>query len=196
MAQQTQIILYFHGFLSSPQSEKAQQMIHYCHEIAGVEVVAPQLPDEMREVPAFLERLVSRYEGRILGIMGSSLGGYYATYVSQMIARPAVLVNPAVAPFRLVEQYDTQHVNPYTSHAFTLDERDLAGLHQLHLETLPTPDNIWLLQQEGDEVLDFREAVAKYHACKQTVEPGGNHRFVGFERYLPEIMTFFWDRER
>lgn len=68
----------------------------------------------------------------------------------------------------------------------------MAELKALDVDTISQPDTLWLLQQEGDEVLDYRQAVAKYLGCKQTVEACGDHAFVGFDRYPLKLFNS-WD---
>ncbi|OOE82574.1 esterase YqiA [Salinivibrio siamensis] len=185
-------LLYLHGFNSSPQSLKARQMQDYCAQHRpDIEVLVPQLPSHPEPTVQLLHELVTRFsETHQLGLVGSSLGGFLATWLSERYQLPAVLINPAVRPYELLQDYVGEQVNPYTQERYTLEAADINALREIDVPVLSHPEQFWLLQQEGDEVLDYRQAVAKFSASQQTVEPRGDHSFVGFERYCGDILQF------
>ncbi|KPV95417.1 esterase YqiA [Pseudoalteromonas sp. P1-9] len=181
-----QRVIYIHGFNSSPESFKAQQFGRYLAEHHDVEYLVPKLNHEPREILLTLEALITANTK----LIGSSLGGYFATILSERYQLPAVVVNPAVAPFDLMHDYLGTQYNPYQGYYYDVTERHVDQLKQFYIANLSQPELILLLQQTGDEVLDFSQAVDYYKNCRQHVEFAGDHSFIGFERYFPVIVDF------
>lgn len=188
----TPLILYIHGFNSSPRSVKAAQMVEYCRaERPDITVMVPQLPCFPQPAAEQLAQIVEQHREQYqIGLVGSSLGGYFATWLNQRYGCKAVVVNPAVRPYELLVDYLGEQVNPYTQERYLLTEEHIDDLKTLDVAVIERPEDFWLLQQMEDEVLDYRQAVGKYSQSKQIVEEGGDHSFVGFDRYLAEIIKF------
>ena len=185
-------LVYLHGFLSSGGSAKAAQLATYlAAERPDIRYLRPTLPDTPDEawaaVCACLEPCL--VQGPV-GVIGSSLGGFWATCAAERFAVPAVVVNPAVHPQQLLHHFLGEQRNPYSGRSFTLLPEHMQVLAALDHPTLAHPERFWLLQQSGDEVLDYRVAVDYYRAGRVTLEAGGNHAFSGFERHCPEIVRF------
>ncbi len=188
------LLLYIHGFNSSSLSIKAQVMKEYCHlHRPDVRVEIPDLPPHPKAAADALVKLIEPLQGHYrIGVVGSSLGGYLATWLHDCYGFPAVLVNPAVRPYELLQDYLGEQTNPYTQTRYVLKPHHMDELKALEVLDILEPERLWLLQQEGDEVLDYRQAVEKYTDSKQTVEPNGDHSFIGFERFNADIIEFLW----
>ena len=186
------LLLYIHGFNSSPFSHKAQVMVQYCKENRpDIKVIVPRLPSYPQEAVEFLIYLIEKHKTEFtIGLVGSSLGGYLSTWLSEQYGYKAVLINPAVKPYELLADYLGKQTNPYTGEGYFLESHHMIELQDLLVKTVTTPESLWLLQQEGDEVLDYRQAVEKYLNCKQTIEKEGDHSFIGFERFPEKIIQF------
>lgn len=167
-------------------------MQRYCAEQRpDIKVVVPELPCFPREAAQHLLALAEQYcDDYRIGLVGSSLGGYFSAWLNQQFGFPAVLVNPAVRPYELLADFLGEQENMYTKQRYVLTEAHIDELKALDVATLHQPQDFWLLQQTGDEVLDYRQAVDKFSAAKQTVEPGGDHSFINFERYPAQILQF------
>ncbi|MDN3681574.1 esterase YqiA [Vibrio tapetis subsp. quintayensis] len=186
------LLLYIHGFNSSPNSLKAQLMSEYCQQYRpDIKVVIPQISCYPEAASQQLIQLIeSHIHDYKIGLVGSSLGGYLSTWLNSRYGLKAVLVNPAVRPYELLADYLGEQVNPYTNEMYVLETAHMSELKALEVAQLAQPADFWLLQQEGDEVLDYRQAVDKYQLSRKTVEAGGDHSFVGFERYPEQIIQF------
>jgi len=184
-------LLYIHGFLSSPLSFKAQQTQAWlAANHPEIDYHCPQLSPYPAETRQLLERLVESLLPQPVYIMGSSLGGFWATWLVEKYNLRALLINPAVRPQEFMPGYVGMELKSYHTD-------DVYRLHPHHIDEIEsvdvTPerlDNYWLLVQTGDETLDYRQAVKKYAGCKQTIEEGGDHSFQGFERYLESGLAF------
>lgn len=186
------LLLYIHGFNSSPLSMKANLMREYCQQHRpDIKVIIPQLPCFPQQSAQMLLDIVEQYQDDYkIGLVGSSLGGFMSTWLNSKFGFKAVLVNPAVKPYELLVDYLGEQTNPYTDETYTLEARHIDELKALDVQSIASPNSFWLLQQTEDEVLDYRQAVNKFAQSKQTVEQGGDHSFVGFERYPTKIIEF------
>lgn len=189
-----QVLIYLHGFLSSPASVKAQATKTFWQaNYPDVTFVCPQLPYYPEDAKQYLDDLVAAHQGAQIGFIGSSLGGFLSTYLSDNYGGKAVLINPAARPHEVLADYLGEHQHPYTNEKFTLTAEHMQQLLNMYQEVPKNPQNFWVLLQTEDETLDYREAEAKYQGAKLTVEQGGDHAFQGYERFLPDIFRFLFD---
>ncbi|NPD08036.1 esterase YqiA [Vibrio ostreicida] len=186
------VLIYIHGFNSSPLSHKASVMSEYCQRHRpDIDLLIPQLPCFPQLAADYLRNIIRNYGANDkIGLIGSSLGGYMSMWLNTQFGCKAVVINPAVKPYELLVDYLGPQKNPYTQQCYELENKHIGELKALDTPTLADPADFWLLQQTGDEVLDYREAITKFSGSKQTVEPGGDHSFVGFERYPKSIIEF------
>jgi predicted esterase YcpF (UPF0227 family) len=180
------VIIYLHGFLSSPASRKAQLLERYLARcLPGEKLVVPALPPEPRKaIRAIEERIVQTPT-----LIGSSLGGYYATNIAEHFGLRAVLINPAVRPYELLENFLGPQRNLYTGEEFVVTRQHLDELRELEVAHI-TPERFMVLLESGDETLDYRDAVKKYRGATQIVIEGGDHSFCSFEQWIPRILEF------
>src|SRR5512139_3221657 len=185
------MIVYLHGFNSTPASGKARLLGEY---MAGIgrqaDYLCPTLPNSPREAIAEVEALLARRQPVAVTLVGSSLGGFYATHLAEKHGWKAVLVNPAVHANLLLRGALGTQTNWHTGEKWQFTEAHLAELAALDVPAITRPERYLLLAQTGDEVLDYRDAVACYAGATQIVEDGGDHGFVGFERHLQTILDF------
>lgn len=188
------MILYLHGFRSAPASAKARALAARMAELGLADAFwCPQLPVAATDAMALVEDRIARCRpagGAPPTLVGSSLGGYYATWLAERHGLKAVLVNPAVLAPLSLEPYLGRQTNLYSGEAFDFATDHIAQLRALEVPALTDPQRYWLLVEEGDEVLDYRDAVARYAGARQTVLPGGDHSFTRWNDYLDEILAF------
>ena len=186
----TQVIVYLHGFNSSNKALKAQLTEQYLQQHhPQLDFLAPSIPDLPDKAADFLDnyirQLKCQYDDIIL--IGSSLGGFYATWLSERFFIRAVLVNPAIRPHDLMQHYSGWNENPYSGVRYELTATHMQTLQSLYINNIQHPQNFIILLQMADEVLDAAEASAKFYSSPCRIMPGGDHSFQNFERMLPEI---------
>lgn len=187
------MLLYIHGFNSSPDSAKAQAVRDYVsRHYPNLVVEIPKLATSPNEAMTQLEAIVAKAkeQGQPLRFIGSSLGGYFSSYLAERHGGKAVLINPAVTPYDLLQDYIGPQTNPYSGEQFEVKAEHMQQLKDLDTPVIEHPDRFLVLLQSGDEVLDYRQAVEKYQCALMEIEAGGDHSFVNFERHLAAICRF------
>jgi uncharacterized protein len=185
-------LLYLHGFRSSPQSAKARQMAAYvAQHHPGVTFSCPQLPPSPRAAMDLVAQGIAQWPGAGMGVVGSSLGGFYASWVAQHKGCRSVLLNPAVHPARDLERYigeQTAWHDP--AERFYFKPEYIGELRALDITgQAPAAPELAIIAK-GDEVLDWREMVARYPHAQQVMQEGGEHALANFGDYLPRVAAF------
>jgi predicted esterase YcpF (UPF0227 family) len=184
------MLIYIHGFNSSALSYKAGLVRKRMVELRrGNEFACPELPGRPMEAVALLERMIEEAPRAQVALAGSSLGGYYATWLAERHALRAVLLNPAVRPYELLKHAIGRQTNLYTGAQYDFTEQHVAELRALEVESI-APERYLLFVQSGDEVLDYRDAVDKYRGCEQVIDEGGDHGFADFDRHVDRALAF------
>ncbi|MDC1527962.1 esterase [Gammaproteobacteria bacterium] len=185
------LIVYIHGFNSSPASEKARNFIAYCKQFNAFNLQVPALSHNPEVAIEQLEKLISNGGDTPYLLVGSSLGGYYATYLGEKYACRAALINPAVSPVKhLGEGFLGPQKNLYSGEKYEFTREYGMFLATLDVDPLQHPENYLLLLQTGDEVLDHHLALERYAGSLQVVQEGGSHRFEGFDNMIAPILEF------
>ena len=183
------MIIYIHGFGSSGLGGKSTQFREYFKQ-RNISFIAPSLSYVPELAIATLEELIHTYDE--VSLIGSSLGGFYAMYLSEKFGLKAVLVNPAMNSAKTLKRLITPEglaYNYYDESHFEWKLTHIEMLKKYHLQEA-TDANYFLLLQKGDDVLDYKEAVVKLPNAKLVLEEGGTHPFEGIERYFEDISGF------
>lgn len=185
-------LLYLHGFNGSPKSHKAQLVKQYMREKhCDDDLICPQIPVIPDEARIFLEQLVEQtLKSYSLSFVGSSLGGYYATYLAEKYSGTAVLINPSVKPYETLAEHLGENTFYFDEGSWDFNESHIQQLKAMDVAMITVPDRYLVLLQTGDETLDYRQAEQKYKNAHCVIEQGGDHGFVGFERFIPQIIQF------
>lgn len=189
------MLIYVHGFNSSAQSYKAGLLHNHMTELGlARQFACPELPHRPAQAISQLRSLMADGDPQSVTLVGSSLGGFYATWLVENMGARAVLVNPAVRPYELLAPAVGPQKNLYTGAAYEFTTRHLDELLALEVERI-TPERYLLITATGDEVLDYRAGVQRYAGCEQRVVTGSDHGFREFADYL-DVVVKFWQRGR
>jgi uncharacterized protein len=198
------VILYLHGFRSSPQSFKARVLAGRLAELGrGGEWCCPQLPVSPLETIALAEALVESRLGSRAGLsqeaavppervvlIGSSLGGFFATHLAEKHGWPALLLNPAVVPQRDLSAYLGEQPRVHGGGSIVVEAHHLDEMRALAVTSITRPERYYLFAATGDEVLDYREMLAHYPAARTKLIEGSDHSISEFADYVDEVLAF------
>lgn len=189
-------VLYLHGFRSSPASFKARRLLAYFAQRDEVKrFVCPQLPPSPRDAIALIRQRVQELgaDSDRLAVIGSSLGGFYATAIAEETGCRAVLINPAVWPARDLAKYIGEQTAWHSDERFWFRADYIDELQALTVAQITRPQRYLLLAATGDEVLDWREMTARYPDAHHHVITGSDHGLSDFDDYLDEVVRFCED---
>lgn len=185
-------LVYLHGFNSAPQSIKGQLLARAVAALpAPPRFHLPQLPlrpaEAMREVAQWVEQHAT---ATALTFIGSSLGGFYATWLAERFGARAVAINPAIRPYASLESFLGPQRNLYTGESYELRRAHLSDMQSFTMPRITRPERYLLLVRSGDELLDWREAVRHYAGAWQYVGGGGDHGWADFDPMIPTVLQF------
>lgn len=185
------MILYLHGFRSSPQSFKARLIAERMRSLGReAEYRCPQLPASPREAIALALDEMRGFPPEEVALIGSSLGGYYATWLAEQTGCRAVLLNPAVTPPKDLEKYVGVSTAYHDNTRFEFKRSYLDELQALRIARPSLPHRYFLIAATGDEVLDWRAMVAHHANARQTIIEGSDHGLSDFARHMDDVLAF------
>ena len=186
-------ICYIHGFLSGSAAVKSTILKNYIKESRpDLTFSAPDFPDTPKEAHdaliAYFEDLTKKYPK--IGLVGSSMGGFFSTLLSGVFGFRTVLLNPCVHPQDYFQNLIGDHVNTVTGERFTLKPQMLDTLKALDASIAFNPCKIKVYLQDGDEVLDYKKSLSFYNKSEIVLMHGGCHAFTDFIDIVPEALAF------
>ena len=184
-------LLYLHGFRSSPQSTKARLTAAWVARMRpDVQWCCPQLPPSPAEAMAMLSQRIEAWPAAHCAVIGSSLGGFYATALAERLGWRAVLLNPAVDPARDLAKYIGETTAWHSDERFFFEPGFIDELRAINPSELSRRERYFAIIAKGDEVLSWIEMSARYRGCKLKLLEGGDHALSDFEQHLPDVMRF------
>ena len=185
-------LLYLHGFRSSPQSTKARKVAARVQaQHPGVSWWCPQLPPSPRHAMDLVMQGIAGWPRDRMVVIGSSLGGFYASWVAQQTGCPAVLLNPAVYPARDLAQYIGEQTSWHDPEDhFFFQPEFIAELRALDARPLRQPQRTFAVIAKGDEVLDWREMAGRYAGARIKLLEGSDHALSDFDEHIDEVFAF------
>ena len=183
-------ILYFHGFASSSDSDKAKLIKNHISEISkDIKIFTPDLSNNFQEANNQIIELIKNNEKDIV-FMGSSLGGYYANFFADINNAKAILINPAIPPLKGFEEYLGENENYSTGEKFNVSKEDIKFLRSLVVKEFGNQKKLLVLLESGDEVLNYAETVKYFKGSNIDITFGGSHSYESMANKLEKIVKF------
>ena len=184
-------LLYLHGFRSSPQSMKARKVAAWVQRHRpDIQWCCPQLPPSPRDAMALVAERVAAWPTPRMAVIGSSLGGFYASVVAERFGCPAVLLNPAVNPARDLARHIGETSAWHSDERFFFRAEFVGELQALTPSTLTRPERYFAIIAKGDEVLDWREMSERHAGARIKLLEAGDHALSDFDDHLADVIGF------
>jgi predicted esterase YcpF (UPF0227 family) len=185
------LVVYIHGFNSSPLSFKANILSNLIQKMASTAVFyCPRLSHWPEQAVKSLTDKIGGYSVDDIMLIGSSLGGFYATYLSDYFGYRSVLINPAITPQEGLRSYIGPQKNLYTNEDYDFTLEHLRQLKSFYVPKPRNPERLFLIHTTGDELLDWKIAARHYEGAKRLIISGGDHGFSNFEDYAQIALSF------
>lgn len=182
-------LIYLHGFRSSSQSFKSRLLADRMAALGlASRYLAPDLDPEPARAVDWVRHTLA--PGPADTLVGSSLGGCYATRLAEDHGCRAVLLNPAVFPARDLASQVGPQTGYHDGRPFEFKAEWIAQLAALEVRRMTRPERYCLIAAQGDEVLDWREMVAAFAGARQIVLPGGDHGLSDFAVHVDTVIAF------
>ena len=183
-------ILYFHGFASSSSSNKAKILKKYIsRNYKNAEIIIPDLNNNFKLAVSQIYELINSAKYPIV-FMGSSLGGYYASYFSTKLKTKSVLINPAIPPLKDFEMYLGENENYSTGKKFKITREDIRYIRKVSYKKYANAENTYVLLESGDEVLNYKETAKYFSGSYMDIVYGGSHSYESLDEKLKSIVNF------
>ena len=183
-------IFYFHGFASSSKSDKAKLFKKYISSLKkDIKVIVPNLNNNFRLAIDEINKLISSNK-KPMAFVGSSLGGYYASYFSSLHETKAILINPAIPPLKGFDIYLGENENYVTGEKFNLTKDDMSFIRSISFKKYCNKNNTLVLLESGDEVLNYIETCSYFMGSSIDIAFGGSHSYESLDKNLKKISLF------
>lgn len=185
------LILYIHGWNSHRDARKALLLKDKINSSKNFQVESITLQSHPKEAILQLSKFIEKERGeRKVHLVGSSLGGYYATFLSEKYNLKSVMINPAVWAYKIFKNDMGENKNLNTNESYIIDEEWVASLKEIFVEK-PNSENYLVLLQTGDETLNYKFSAEYYDGSKIIIDEGGNHSFENLEIKIPQMLLHF-----
>ncbi len=188
------LLVYLHGFRSSPNSTKAVMTGEAVRALSSVdhayEWYCPQLLASPKESMAMIIKHIDQSKADRIVVIGSSLGGFYTNYLAEKYKCKGIVLNPAVYAARELEPHVGMMTAYDSEEPFDFKAEYIGELRALQVNQITNSERYFLIAAKGDELLDWKEMVAFYPGAKQLVLEGSDHGIADYANHLPAVIEF------